>query len=79
MSEYNSDGWKIKEKKPREEVPEIETTKVEIVGARIPFGQMIIIIFKGFFAFLLALILASFLVFFITTALGLSLGSFFLV
>ena len=77
MNEDKNGGWKKRIKPLPVSEPKIQLTQVEIVSARIPFGQMIVIIFKGFFALILAMLLASFVVFFITTALGLSLSSFF--
>ena len=77
MSEDKNAGWEKRIKPLPVSEPKIQLTQVEIVSARIPFGQMIVIIFKGVFALILAMLLASFVVFFITTALGLSLSSFF--
>ena len=77
MNEDKNGGWKKRIKPLPLSEPKIQLTQVEIVSARIPFGQMIVIIFKGVFALILAMLLASFVVFFITTALGLSLSSLF--
>ena len=77
MNEDKNGGWKKRIKPLPLSEPKIQLTQVEIVSARIPFGQMIVIIFKGVFALILAMLLASFVVFFITTALGLSISSFF--
>ena len=77
MNEDKNGGWKKRIKPLPVSEPKIRLTQVEIVSARIPFGQMIVIIFKGVFALILAMLLASFVVFFITTALGLSLSSLF--
>ena len=77
MSEVNNDGWKLRQKELPDEVPEIETTKVEIVGVRIPFIEMTVLVFKGFFAFMLALLLLFFVGLLWTVLLGGSMAAIF--